>query len=1854
MPTYFSEKSEFCFLFPSEIDEQTQNIYIENFKNNNIFNNFTLIDTNKNFTNYEHDSIAYDYDLGKLEIINDYDENKKYEMKIEIAKDEKNMNLKYNTFVKKQRTDSNYSGVDFYGIVFTSPTKYTLHYECHNELKTILKDNDRPFDRKNIRKAFYLQSVIDKTIIKALIPSNSLPNIQDFHIYRKFLDREGYEINKKQNKLQDFIPLLMLFYFVPCINCLLNLLVMEKETKIKDSLVIIGLKRSMFWCSWIIIYGIIISISAILATMIMTFTSLYTYIHWSVLITTIFIYGLSCCCISFILSTLIEKSKAANITGVFIIVLLLAIYFSSKFLSDNSVIKLICNFVLSPFSFLSIYNKLNELEENEITTTFKTLVIDSSLIIPYIGLLVSFLIYFILAIYLDNVLPQGTSYHKKWNYLFTDVLKFFSHGTQKSDSITPIYVTNKNPFIEEESDILKKSVTVKNIGKTFKSKHSKTDILKNINFVAYRNEIFAILGHNGAGKTTLINIMTGIISASRGEIYFDDLSFNGNEIEICKQFGYCPQFDILNNNLTVSEHINLFAGIKNDKVDVDKVLEEIDLLEMKDVFPDKLSGGQKRKLCISLSLIGSPKYIFLDEPTTGLDPYSRKSIWKMLRKKKNNCTIFITTHYMDEADLLADRKMIISNGEIACLGSSLFLKGCFDMNYTLDIFVQDYKDITLLDNTINYYCPDDSKSKIITPTNVNNNNTISENSNDILQVEYIITYLIPIKCSSKFSYIFEDLNKIVKDDGNTVKNFSLASPTLEELFIKLEGNNPKFDASNVNTSNVNNTNLNYNIENNVQNNDTVNEYENKNNDNFFINGDQLLIPKNITSVEINKEILTNNLTTTYGKLFNKIKQFYLIPIYEIVKVRLTLFFRNKTFLLLYLILPILIIIFSIYILNNSIDNDNMRSNIITFESLAISPDIYENGQWFKDIPGSNSQALEVIDKIGNNPKLTTTSLNYTKELVIDTGKVFPNTLNYIGGFTGKTNIASDLQFTIYTNHTYTYSAPIAINIIDNAILNFYNINNTISTTYQPLDWVLTFDYDKDDKEMVISLTNEIDRQNQESLLILIIGIVITLSISIYGPYMVKEREEGITYQLFLKGTNRLVYWLSILISDSICILILVTFIGIICCISNISVFNIQTIDYVIIITVLWTVGSLLHQYIIGYFFKKYEKISSFLIIINPILTLVIGFYGFSICKSIKKLTDEEFYNINQQNIRNVYLYDIYVVLIIFIPAAILLIYLKIWTSIFHLKFSIKEGEIEKFLNLPESVEILAKNELSHNEKSIIISKMFFNSKMPYSSELIKQKEHFVPILIGTILIIILFSLFLIIMEKYTMKRIRKSTEYTSEERKIKNTKLKNGSADVYNEWKRVKNALNCDQCKLINSKKNKIDNKNNNIICSIGNDSNDVNINNPYNNQNKILNDNKSFNACNDKVALKIFQITKDFSVNSYKMKKIKERKENENNRFTNEYQWDYQINKNNQNNHQKYDNKYLSNIILNEDDSKYTNLDIHNIDDRNDNESYLEIKDNRVNCSPKNKKYITRIVDDVTLGVNAGECLGLLGPNGAGKTTSISMITGLISCTHGMIVYGDQNLHKTRLGNLSLGYCPQYNSLWELLTVKETIQFYLKLYGYPRKNIDSCIKSLLNICGIENHANKKINEISGGTKRKISLIISICSSPKYLILDEPTAGMDPFTRRYIWKLINDLKKNIETTTILTTHSTEEAEALCDRLAILIKGRLVCVDTPKRIKMKQNDKYVLEVFTNNPDIFEQQIVKENNIFGLDNKDYKVESSLSYQKYSVKMKNENIANVFTMMEDSVKNGLVSRYNFGQFSLEESFINFINNS
>ncbi|KAL6613025.1 hypothetical protein U3516DRAFT_868994 [Neocallimastix sp. 'constans'] len=137
-----------------------------------------------------------------------------------------------------------------FSFIFTSPTEYTLHFSSDKELIKNLNNSDSSFDYNNIRKVCYLQSIIDKNI-------------------------KGYEVKTKRNGLQEYIPLFMLFCFVPCINSLLNLLVVEKETRIKEFLVIIGLKRSIFWFSWIVIYWFIIIVSVPLVTLVMHLTNLY-------------------------------------------------------------------------------------------------------------------------------------------------------------------------------------------------------------------------------------------------------------------------------------------------------------------------------------------------------------------------------------------------------------------------------------------------------------------------------------------------------------------------------------------------------------------------------------------------------------------------------------------------------------------------------------------------------------------------------------------------------------------------------------------------------------------------------------------------------------------------------------------------------------------------------------------------------------------------------------------------------------------------------------------------------------------------------------------------------------------------------------------------------------------------------------------------------------------------------------------------------------------------------------------------------------------------------------------------------------------------------------------------------------------------------------------------------------------------------------------------------------------------------------------------------------------------------------------------------------------------------------------
>mmetsp|Transcript_71331 Transcript_71331/g.189760 ORF Transcript_71331/g.189760 Transcript_71331/m.189760 type:complete len:1192 (-) Transcript_71331:531-4106(-) len=203
-------------------------------------------------------------------------------------------------------------------------------------------------------------------------------------------------------------------------------------------------------------------------------------------------------------------------------------------------------------------------------------------------------------------------------------------------------------------------------------------------------QITGLLGANGAGKTTTISMLTGLITPSAGDAILDGKSIRSQMDEIRRSLGVCPQLNVIFEGLTPTQHLHLYGALKGlsgvaltDATD--RMLEQVKLSERAHTNSDSLSGGQKRKLCLGISLIGGPRTIFLDEPTSGMDPYSRRAIWQLLREKREGRTIVLTTHFLDEAELLSDRIAIMAEGRLCCVGSSLFLKAQYGVGYSLSL-----------------------------------------------------------------------------------------------------------------------------------------------------------------------------------------------------------------------------------------------------------------------------------------------------------------------------------------------------------------------------------------------------------------------------------------------------------------------------------------------------------------------------------------------------------------------------------------------------------------------------------------------------------------------------------------------------------------------------------------------------------------------------------------------------------------------------------------------------------------------------------------------------------------------------------------------------------------------------------------------------------------------------------------------------------------------------------------------------------------------------------------------------------------------------------------------------------------
>lgn len=240
-----------------------------------------------------------------------------------------------------------------------------------------------------------------------------------------------------------------------------------------------------------------------------------------------------------------------------------------------------------------------------------------------------------------------------------------------------------------------------------------------------------------------------------------------------------------------------------------------------------------------------------------------------------------------------------------------------------------------------------------------------------------------------------------------------------------------------------------------------------------------------------------------------------------------------------------------------------------------------------------------------------------------------------------------------------------------------------------------------------------------------------------------------------------------------------------------------------------------------------------------------------------------------------------------------------------------------------------------------------------------------------------------------------------------------------------------------------------------------------------------------------------------------------------------------------------------------------------------------------KNFKKV-RAVDEVNFYIEPGEIVGLLGPNGAGKSTTIAMLSTLIQPTSGDVLLQ----HRSMLKNPSalrkvLGVVPQDIALYDELTARENLEFFGKIYKIPNNILKERILKILKQIGLDNEPKKLVKHYSGGMKRRLNIGVALLHEPEYLIMDEPTVGIDPQSRNHILEAVKNLNKEVNTAIIYTSHYMEEVEELCDRIYIMDKGRIIAAGTKEEIKaILSSEKTIVLKLKKHSNEFVQALMKQ--------------------------------------------------------------------
>uniref|UniRef100_A0A7N8YH15 ATP-binding cassette, sub-family A (ABC1), member 5 n=1 Tax=Mastacembelus armatus TaxID=205130 RepID=A0A7N8YH15_9TELE len=570
-----------------------------------------------------------------------------------------------------------------------------------------------------------LQSLIDAAIIQ-MQTKRSVWSEMDLKVV--MMGQPGsVEVQKFPHAL---ISIYLVLAFTPFVTFLIVNVAAEKEHRLKDTMTMMGLYDTAFWLSWGLLYAALVTTMSILMAIIATYTALFPNSDFFVIFALIFLYGISSIFFSFMLTPLFKKPKFASTVGSMLTVVFGCLSLFTVLMKDfpQPLVWLLC--LLSPSAFSIGIAQVVYLEAQGDGAVFSSLANGPHpLYVPLIMLVLDCILYLLLAVYLDQVLP-----------------------VLKQQSL--LYFLKPSMYDTEANGALGGDESVEPVSPEFRGKEG---------------QITALLGHSGAGKSTLMNILCGICPPTNGlaTIYGCPVAEIADGSEMKQLVGICPQFNIIFDVLTVEEHLRIFAAIKGiPAADVDrevtKVLKDLDLEKIMTAQAKNLSGGQKRKLSVGIAILGDPKILLLDEPTAGMDPCSRHQVWSLLKSRRAGRVTVLSTHYMDEADILADRKAVISQGHLKCVGSSLYLKIKCGVGYHLRMSISEGCDADKITALVKQHV---SKAKLSR------------------QHEAELTFTLPFESMDTFAGLFLELDSQT-DLG--IINYGVSMTTLEDVFLRLE------------------------------------------------------------------------------------------------------------------------------------------------------------------------------------------------------------------------------------------------------------------------------------------------------------------------------------------------------------------------------------------------------------------------------------------------------------------------------------------------------------------------------------------------------------------------------------------------------------------------------------------------------------------------------------------------------------------------------------------------------------------------------------------------------------------------------------------------------------------------------------------------------------------------------------------------------------------------------------------------------------------------------------------------------------------------------------------------------------